>query len=351
VHIRAMRDIVHTTDDLFALDLDYFTHEREGVDMIWDEGAPQIAPIFSEKLVETLGPPREPDAELTQHHRDVAAAVQRRLEEVCLHLVQRLHQRTALPDLCLSGGVALNAVANGRIALESDFERVHVPPSPGDSGTAIGAAYYVWHQVLGQPRGFVMRHAFTGPAYESIEGERLDDEELCRTIAERIAAGDVVGWFQGRMEFGPRALGHRSILADPRNAAMREILNARIKHREPFRPFALSILADETDAWLEHAAPSPFMGLVYRTRSEIRDTIPAVGHVDHTARVQTVERDVEPLYYRLIEEFGRQTGVPLVLNTSFNENEPIVMTPEDALETFRNTHMDVLVLGNYVVRS
>ena len=348
-HIRDMRDIVHTTDDLFALDLDYFTHEREGVDMIWDEGAPQIASIFSEKLIETLGPPRDPEDELTQHHRDVAAAVQRRLEEVCLHLVQRLHERTRLPDLCLSGGVALNAVANGRIALESDFERVHVPPSPGDSGTAIGAAYYVWHQVLGQPRGFVMRHAYTGPAYERSEGVRLEDDELCRTIAERIAAGDVVGWFQGRMEFGPRALGHRSILADPRNEAMREILNARIKHREPFRPFALSILAEETDAWLEQAAPSPFMGLVYRTRRDVRERIPAVGHVDHTARVQTVERDVEPLYYRLIEEFGRQTGVPLVLNTSFNENEPIVMTPDDALETFRNTHMDVLVLGNYIV--
>jgi carbamoyltransferase len=206
-----------------------------------------------------------------------------------------------------------------------------------------------------------MRNAYTGPAYadEALAAalaagggtaERLDDEQLCRTIAERIAAGDVVGWFQGRMEFGPRALGHRSIVADPRRADMRQVLNERIKRRETFRPFGLSILAEAAGEWFADDTPSPFMELVHEIRPERRASVPAVSHVDHTGRAQTVERDADPRYYRLIEEFGRQTGVPILLNTSFNENEPIVMTPADALDTFQKTRMDVLALGNYVLR-
>jgi carbamoyltransferase len=360
-NMRAMRDALQTSGDLFVLDLDYFTHDKEGVDMTWDAGAPHMGRIFSDKFVETFGPPREPTGEVTKHFTDVAASLQLRLEEVYLHLVDRLQARTGLRSLCLAGGVALNAVANGRIRTETGFDELFVQPATSDAGSAVGAAYYVWNQELQQPRSFVMRHAHTGPEYDDdevsaairaagLEATRLDDDALFPAVAERIAAGDVVGWFQGRMEFGPRALGNRSIVADPRSRDMKEILNARIKHREPFRPFGASILAEATGEWFEQDYPSPFMVLVYKTRADKRELIPAVNHVDDTGRVQTVERDVEPRYYRLIEEFNRQTGVPILLNTSFNENEPIVMTPAEALDTFQKTHMDMLVLGNYVLR-
>jgi carbamoyltransferase len=360
VYLKAMRDVVQTNGDLFLLNLDYFTHDKEGVDMTWDEGSPRIGRIYSDKLVEAFGPARESGAEITKHYMDVAAALQKRLEEVYLHIVERLQESTGMTNLCLAGGVALNAVANGRVRPETGFDGLYVQPAAGDSGTAVGAAYFVWNQELGQPRGFVMEHAFTGPEYSDeeiaaafrgagLDARRLDDDELFRSVAERIAAGDVVGWFQGRMEFGPRALGHRSIVADPRRADMKDVLNARIKHREPFRPFAPSILADATGEWFDQDYTSPFMVLVYKTKPDKRERIPAVNHIDDTGRVQTVDRDVEPRYYRLIEEFGRLTDVPVLLNTSFNENEPIVRTPAEAVDTFLKTHMDLLVLGNYVV--
>ena len=359
-HMKAMRDVLQTEGDLFALGLDYFTHDKEGVDMTWDEGSPRIGRIYSDKLVETFGPARERGAEMTRHYESVAAALQKRFEEVYIHVVDRLQVRTGMTNLCLAGGVALNAVANGRIRPETGFDGLYVQPAAGDSGTAVGAAYYVWNQELGRPRSFVMTHADTGPQYSDDEytaavrnagltAERLDDDLLFRSVAERIAAGEVVGWFQGRMEFGPRALGHRSIVADPRRADMKDVLNARIKHREPFRPFAPSILADATGAWFDQDYTSPFMVLVYKTKPDKREKIPAVNHIDDTGRVQTVERAVDPRYYRLIEEFGGLTDVPVLLNTSFNENEPIVMTPTEAVDTFLKTHMDMLVLGNYVV--
>jgi carbamoyltransferase len=356
-----LREIVRTDGDLFELELDYFTHHTKGVEMTWDAGSPTIGRIFSDRLEDALGPAREPGAELTDADNDVAAALQARLEEVYLHVVGSLATRTGSPNLCLAGGVALNAVANGRIRPETAFEELYVQPAAGDSGTAVGAAYHVWNQELGRPRGFVMSHAYTGPEYgdERLEtalqaagltAERLDDDALFQTVAERLATGDVVGWFQGRMEFGPRALGNRSIVTDPRRHDMKDILNARIKHREPFRPFAPSILAEATGDWFDQSYTSPFMVLVYDVLPEKRDQVPAITHVDGTGRLQTVEEDASPRYYRLIAEFGRQTGVPILLNTSFNENEPIVMTPEHAVETFLKTRMDVLVLGNYVVR-
>jgi carbamoyltransferase len=360
-NLKAMRDVVDLHGDLFSLNLDYFTHDREGVDMIWDEGAPRIDRIYSDRVIETFGPAREPGDQLTQHHKDVAASLQRVLEEAYVALARRLRERTALGDLCLAGGVALNAVANDRVRAESGFGRIYVPPAAGDSGTAVGAAYYVWHQLLGQPRSFVMRHAFTGPDFREdetlaalaaagVRSERLADDALFAAVAERLAAGDVVGWFQGRMEFGPRALGHRSIVADPRRPEMKQILNSRIKHRESFLPFAPSVLAEATGDWFERDDPSPFMALVSKTRRDKRERIPAVNHVDDTGRLQTVESAVAPRYHRLIEAFHRLTGVPILLNTSFNENEPIVMTPAEAVETFLKTRMDLLVLGNYVVR-
>jgi carbamoyltransferase len=357
----AMRELVRPHAGLFELGLDHFTLDSRGVEMTWDSGTPTIGRLFSDRFVRAFGPPREPQTELAGLHEDVAAALQTVLEDAYLELVRTLWTRTRTANLCLAGGVALNAVANGRIRPETPFDEIYVQPAAGDSGTAVGAAYYVWHQLLGAPRGFVMRHAYTGPGYSDdecaaalraagLEGERLDDDRLFSEVADRIAAGDVVGWFQGRMEFGPRALGNRSIVVDPRRADMKDVLNARIKHREPFRPFAPSVLAEAVGEWFDQDYPSPFMVLVYSVRSERRHEVPAITHVDGTGRLQTVERDVNPRYHRLIEEFARRTGVPIVLNTSFNENEPIVMTPAQAVETFSKTRMDVLVLQNYVVR-
>jgi carbamoyltransferase len=356
-----MRAVVVEKGDVFELGLDFFRHHDEGVDMTWDEGTPTIGRLYSERMEEAFGPARQPGEPLTSLHEDVAASLQARLEEVYLHLVRALWERTGIPRICLAGGVALNAVANGRIRPETPFEDVFVQPAAGDSGIAVGAAFHVRHQQLEESRGFAMEHAYWGPEYSDdecaaaaaaagLEAERLDDDRLFASVAERIAAGDVVGWFQDRMEFGPRALGHRSIVADPRRADMKDVLNARIKHREPFRPFAPSILAEATGEWFEQDYTSPYMVLVYKTRPEKRELIPAVNHVDDTGRLQTVTRETSPRYHRLIEEFARQTGVPVVLNTSFNENEPIVMTPQEAVETFRKTKMDLLVLGNVVVR-
>jgi carbamoyltransferase len=360
-HLPTMRELVRLDGELFELGLDFFVHHKEGVDMTWDEQTPTIGRLYSDRMEAAFGPAREPRSELAKQHEDVAAALQAMLEEAYLHLVREAHRRIGSRNICLAGGVALNAVANGRIRPETDFEGVYIQPAAGDSGIAVGAAFQVWNQTLGSGRGFVMEHAYTGPQYgdgacesairaAGFEPERLDDETLFSTVAERIAEGDVVGWFQGRMEFGPRALGNRSIVVDPRRNDMKDILNARIKHREPFRPFAPSILAEATGEWFEQDYTSPFMVLVYKTRSEKRDQIPAVNHVDDTGRLQTVEERVAPRYYRLIKSFADRTGVPIVLNTSFNENEPIVMTPEHAVETFAKTRMDVLVLGNLVVR-
>ena len=360
-HLSKLHELVRLDGPLFELGLDYFTHDKEGVDMNWESGSPTIMRIYSDQLVDLLGPAREPRAEITEHHQDVAASLQAVLEEAYLHLLGTLWERTKIPNLCLAGGVALNAVANGRILQETPFREIYIQPAAGDSGTAVGAAFYVLNQELGLPRSFVMEHAFTGPEYTDeeiraalaevgLEAQLLDDDTLFAAVAERIAAGDVVGWFQGRMEFGPRALGHRSIVADPRSESMKDVLNARIKHREPFRPFAPSILAERTGEWYEQDYPSPFMVLIYKTASNKRDRLAAVNHVDDTGRVQSVDARVAPRYHRLISEFERQTGVPVLLNTSFNENEPIVMTPRDAIDTFLKTKMDVLALGNYVVR-
>jgi carbamoyltransferase len=357
----AMRRIARTDDGLFRLGLEYFTHHTRGVEMTWNEGSPSIGRIFSARLEEELGPARSPVEELSARHIDAAAALQARLEELVLHVTSALARRTGSRNLCLAGGVALNAVANGRIRLETPFDELYVQPAASDSGTAVGAAFHVWNETLGRPRRFVMSHASFGPSYDDsqvkaateaagVVAERLEDSVLFRTVAERLVAGDVVGWFQGRMEIGPRALGNRSILADPRRAEMKDVLNARVKHREPFRPFAPSIRAEATGEWFDQSYTSPFMVLVYDVLPEKRELVPAITHVDGTGRLQTVEEAVSPRYYRLISEFEALTGVPVLLNTSFNESEPIVMSPEDALETYAKTRIDLLVLGNYVVR-
>ncbi len=359
-YLAEMQKLVMSDGDLFELGLEYYVHHREGVEMTWDEATPSIGRLFSPRLEELLGPAREPGTPLERKHEDVAASLQKALEEIYLHLLNALARRTGSTRLCLAGGVALNAVANGLVRSRTPFRELYVQPAAGDSGTAVGAAYHVWNQELGRPRGFVMDHAYFGPAYGEAEiaeavdragfpSRRLSDEELLAEVARHVAAGRVVGWFQDRMEFGPRALGNRSILADPRRHEMKDVLNARIKHREPFRPFAPSVLAERTGEWYEDDHPSPFMILVYGTRSEKRELVPAVNHVDDTGRLQTVTREANPRYYDLIAAFERETGVPIVLNTSFNESEPIVCSPEEALACFAKTRMDVLVLANHVL--
>lgn len=343
----------------FEINLDYFIHDKEGVDYSFDTaGRPTVAPVYSQAFVKQFGPARVRHAEVTQRDMDLARSLQACLERVYFHILRDLHAQTNCDTLCLAGGVALNSVANGMIFDETPFRQVYVQPAAGDDGTAIGAAYWVYHQVLRRPRSCVMTHASTGTEYSDAEieqalaaagiaGRRLDDGELLRQTARAVADAKVVGWFQGKMEWGPRALGNRSIVAHPGHPDMKDILNSRIKHREWFRPFAPSILEERLSDYFQSSHPSPFMLMVYKTRPERQKELCAVDHVDHTGRVQTVNRDANPRYYRLIEEFERLTGTPVVLNTSFNENEPIVCTPAEAIDCYRRTKMDVLSIGNY----
>ena len=344
----------------FRLGLDHFVHHVRGVDMTWDHGAPEIGRLWSARMEESFGPPRPFRGEITDRDRDLAASVQTVLEEVLLELLRRLQARTGSTRLVMAGGVALNCVVNGKVRTETPFEEVWVQPAAGDSGTAIGAALWIWTQVLSRPRTWIMTDAALGPRFEdheykqALENAGLDyqwlpDHELFDRVAGRIAEGAIVGWFQDRMEFGPRALGNRSIVCDARRPEMKDILNARIKHREPFRPFAPSVLAERTGEWFTQDHPSPSMLMAYEVRPPKRSVIPAVTHADGTGRLQTVDRVVNPRYRALIEAFHRRTGVPVLLNTSFNENEPICRSPGEAVETFRRTRMDLLALGNFVV--
>jgi carbamoyltransferase len=335
----------------FTLSLPYFRHWSEGVSMTWDEGEPTIEAVYSEKLVRLLGPARRPEEPVTPRHEAIAASLQVVFEEAYFHVLNALHERTRSRRLCLAGGCAMNSVANGKIRARTPFEEVFIQPASGDNGTALGAAFYVWNHLLGKPRGFEMRHSYWGPAFENarLEGSprRFErTEELVDWTAEQIASGKVVGWFQGRMEWGARALGNRSILADPRRADMREILNVKIKLREKFGPFAPSILEERLGDFFEGAVKDPFMIQVYPVRPEKRALIPAVTHVDGSGRLQAVSRETNPLYWSLLRAFEKLTGVPVLLNTSFNENEPIVHQPQEALDCFVRTDMDVLVIGN-----
>ncbi len=368
-YLDEFRRIVRTNGGMgFRLGLEYFKHHRTGPEMSWSDSGktPELGAMFSDHMAERLGPSRDPAAPVEKIHRDGAASLQARLEEVLFEMLRALHARTGQKAVCLAGGVAFNCVANGKIFDQTPFEQIFVQPAAGDAGLAVGAAYFVHHQVLGQPRSFVMQDAYWGPGYtpdqvraavaasrlraEGMEISELPEEVAAKEAAKEIAAGKILGWFQGRAEWGPRALGNRSIVADPRRADMKDILNARIKHREMFRPFAPSILAEATGEYFEKSYSSPFMTQAYSVRPEKRQAIPAPTHVDGTGRLQTVTQEANPRYWRLIREFGNLTGVPLVLNTSFNDNEPIVCRPEEAIECFLRTKMDVLVLGDIFVR-
>lgn len=347
-YIERFRDLVKLTPDgRYAVNMDYFDYD-----------AYALLKPFKRKFFDVFGPPRLPGEEIEQRHKDVARALQARTEEAILHIVQALARQFPSRNLCLTGGVALNCVANARVAAETPFHHVWVPPVASDCGAPLGSALWHYHQTLGNPRGFLLDRVSFGLEYSAkqieaaleaagLDYERLPEKDLVRRTAHDLAAGRIVGWFDGRFEMGPRALGNRSMLADPRRAELKDALNARIKHRETFRPFAPVVLAEAAARYFELSGLDPFMTMAPRVRPDMAAIIPAVVHVDGTARVQTVERKVNPRYYDLIAAFGHLTGVPVLINTSFNENEPIVARPQEAIACFLRTEMDVLVLGDF----
>lgn len=368
-----MRQIVRVqSDGTFRLDLRYFRHHREAVPYSWDNGSPEVGTLFTPELEKLLGPARKKDEPLEQRHRDIARSIQAMFEEALFALLEQLHARYRCDALTLSGGCAMNSVANGKVYQRSPFKKLYIQSAAGDAGGAIGSAMVVAQtlpnsQSGGQPRHYC-RHAYWGPEYTEADFATLLEAEstrlqeagcqitihanpapLCDAVATAISEGKVIGWFQGRLEWGPRALGNRSILGDPRRADMKDILNAKIKRRESFRPFAPSVLREEVPAWFETDDDVPFMMQVFQLRQEKRPQIPAVTHVDGSGRLQTVSADTNPIYHQLISRFHALTGVPMVLNTSFNENEPVVCHPREALECFLRTKMDVLVLGGHLV--
>ena len=359
-HADSIRKMIRKRGDTFELNLDYFIHHKTGVKMKWNDGAPIVEPFHSQKLIDELGPMRATGEEMTKKHDNIARSLQVVTEEIILHMLNRLHEKTKSDNLCMTGGVAMNSVANGKITRETPFKNVYIPAGAADNGTSFGAAFYVWNKVLGQPRTFVQNHAYWGCESSDedcatairnagLPFKQLDQNELIEATTELMLGGHVVGWFQGRMEFGARALGNRSLLADPRRTDMRDIINLRIKHREKFRPFAPSILEEHVGEWFEIDEATPYMEKVFPIRAEKHEQIPAVTHVDGSGRLQTVSRDTNSLYHALITRFYEKTGVPIVLNTSLNENEPVVRVPAEAISCFLRTDMDVLVLGNCLV--
>ena len=367
-YLKEMRQLVQVLPDgTFRLNLDYFRHHSDDVHYTWDSCCPEVGTLYRKEPMEALfGPQREKGAALEQKHRDLARSAQAMYEEAFFAMLQSLHAKYKCDDLALSGGCAMNSVANGKVYLNSPFKRMYLPASAGDAGGAIGSAFVVSRQFHREK--YVMDHAYVGPRATDAEIEglldaraadlqaegctvrRIDDEgELCQATATAITEGKVIGWFQGRMEWGPRALGNRSILGDPRRADMKDILNLKIKRRESFRPFAPSIQREHVSEWFEQDDDVPFMMEVFQVREEKRAQIPATTHVDGSGRLQTVHKETNPRYHRLIESYRQITGVPIVLNTSFNENEPVVCKPQEALDCFLRTKMDVLVLNDWFV--
>ncbi len=345
-----IKQLIDIRDDgSFKLDLDYFAYPY-GLRMTNE----RFHRLFDEPL-------RIPESELTQTHKDIAASIQAVTEEIVLKMARHLYQETRLPDICLAGGVALNSVANGRLLRESPFENVFIQPAAGDAGGAIGAAFFTYNSLLKNPQRFGMEHANWGPEFdhdeiqlflrnEGISFIDYSDEQLIEKVAELIAADKIIGWFQGRMEFGPRALGNRSILANPRNPAMKDILNNKIKFREDFRPFAPVVLEEDAADYFEIDRPSPFMLLVAQVKDEKRAEIPAVTHINGSARIQTINQQQNPFLYKLLQAFKKITGCPVLVNTSFNvRGEPIVCTPREAFQCYQNTGMDYLVMGNCII--
>ena len=360
-YVDRLRDVlIFGQNGLFRLNLKYFRSAKSGIISYGDDHIPVVAPLFSSYMAEKFGACRQKDEPLTQYHKDLAASVQRITEELIFHILGHLHKKTGLENVCIAGGVAQNSVANGKLTRNTPFKNVYIPSAGHDAGISMGAALFVHNQLLDQPRAAAIWSAYTGSRFSNEEIEvylqsrnityrRYPDEELYGIVADRLIGAGVIGWFNGRAEFGPRALGARSILADPRRADAKELLNSKIKRRESFRPFAPSILKEYVAEYFEVTDTVPFMEKVFPIRQEKRALIPAVTHADGTGRLQSVDAETSPRYYRLIEAFRKKTGVPILLNTSFNENEPIVNSPEQALDCFLRTSMDMLVLENCVI--
>jgi len=358
-YLNAMEHLAWATErQPYRLGLPYFRHHRLNVSMTWDHGPPHLAPLFEAKIEALLGPPRLANQPLEERHADIAASLQRHLERLVLPFMEKLHRKTGLKRLCYAGGVALNCALNGKIRSHTGFEEVFVQPAAHDAGTALGAALYVAHHRMGLPRSFQMRHAGWGPKADEgscrqaleqagLSYRRYEPDALCKMAAHALRDGQLVGWFQGRMEFGPRALGHRSLLADPRDPKMKAWINERVKRREPFRPFAPAVLQKRVPELFPSGHPDPFMLFAYPVRSDWTEKIPAVIHADGTGRLQAVDPNTEPLFANLLAQFEACSGVPVLLNTSFNENEPIVCRPEEAVSCFLRNGIDALALGPF----
>lgn len=351
----------HTSDGLFKLNPDYFVSPTAGIISYGNDHIPMVATLFNKAMESEFGPSRKQEEALTQYHKDMAASVQRYTEETVFHLLNHLYEKTKLPNVCIAGGVAQNSVANGKITRNTPFKNVYIPSAGHDAGISMGAALYAQHHILKMARQQPIYSAYTGSYFSNAEIERLlqeknitykklDDETLYDVVTDRLVDAGVVGWFKGAAEFGPRALGGRSIIADPRRSDAKDLLNAKIKRRESFRPFAPSILKEYVEEYFEVNDIVPFMEKVFPIKAEKQHLIPAVTHVDGTGRLQTVDKEVSSAYYRLIDRFREKTGVPILLNTSFNENEPIVNSPEEALNCYLRTNMDMLVLENFVIQ-
>ena len=365
--IKEMEDVLKIQDrGRFKLDMKYFSFPFQGVSLRWHNCQPKLATVFSSRLRDLFGPPRKEDENLTQIHYDIAASLQQIYESTFFSILNYAYQITRNENLCLAGGCALNSLANGKIFDHTPFKKIYIQPASSDAGGALGAAYYLYHQLLGGEKKFIMEDAYWGPDFNDAEikdaiGEKQEallgctvmelgsEEEVCGRSARLIADGKILGWFQGRMEWGARALGNRSILADPRREEIKNILNERIKKREWFRPFAPSILEEKAGEYFQRDYPDNFMSKVSVIKAEKRRLVPAVVHIDGTGRLQTVSKEKNRIFYRLIEAFNNLTGIPMLLNTSFNENEPIVCRPSEAIDCFLRTRMDVLVMGKFII--
>lgn len=361
IYVEALRDVIQIIPDgLFKLNLSYFQSPHKGYVHYSEEQLPLVHTLFNEKMEERFGKLRKKEEALTQYHKDLAASVQRITEEVIFHVLRYVHKQTGLDKVCIAGGVAQNSVANGKITRNTPFKEVYIPSAGHDAGISMGAAYWVHHHQAQQARSETVMQACTGSQFTNeeiiavckelnVNYKQVEEATIFDYVATRLAAGKVVGWFNGRAEFGPRALGGRSILADPRRDDAKELLNLKIKRRESFRPFAPSILKEQVSKWFELDEPVPFMEKVFPIRKEKQAQIPAVTHADGSGRLQTVDKTVSARYYKLIDAFYQQTQVPILLNTSFNENEPIVNAPEEAIRCYLRTDMDMLVMQNIIL--
>jgi len=360
-YLKELTEIIQKTEDgFFTLNKYYFKHVKEGVEMTWTNGEPSIDSLFTAEWEHLLGAARKKGDKLEQWHIDLAASVQRFTEHIIFNMLHKLYEKTGLDNICITGGVAQNSVVNGKILANTPFKSIYVPSAGHDAGTSIGSALYLYNHILGNERMPEIKTAFLGRKSthkgiisclekQGVAYEKVDDDTLFDRVSSKLVDGGVIGWFQGRAEFGPRALGNRSILVDPRRSDAKDLLNEKIKRRESFRPFAPSILQEFVAEYFVQNDEVPFMEKVYDIKKEKHAIIPAVTHVDGTGRLQSVDKEISPRYHRLISEFYKKTNVPILLNTSFNENEPIVNKPEEALDCFLRTKMDMLVMENIII--